>query len=117
MSDDRKEDFLNGIDELVPILGQLGFSLTGRLRKASAHFVTFRKGKISTEFLYGPSEWNPEMIIRTPRGKFGFEDLMAIPEVSAWVSKNQYKQPSGRSIKNELVWYVDLLKISLPYLK
>lgn len=57
------------------------------------------------------------MLIYTSKGKFAFKDLLSIPEIKKWVSENRYEQENGRNLKNELQWFVDLLKTSLPFVE
>ena len=57
------------------------------------------------------------MIIYTAKGKFSFKDLLSISEMNRWVNDNRYKQTNGRNMKNELWVFVELLKVSLPYVE
>ncbi|GAA4439056.1 hypothetical protein GCM10023091_20700 [Ravibacter arvi] len=57
------------------------------------------------------------MIIYTSKGKFTFKNLLSISEINRWVNDNRYKQENGRNVKNELLWYVELLTVSLPYVE
>jgi len=45
---------------------------------------------------------------------FKRHSLLNIPEVNRWVNDNRYNQANGRNVKNELLWFVELLKVSLP---
>jgi hypothetical protein len=69
------------------------------------------------EFLFGPSDWLVEMMVYTVKGKFEFKDLVGIPEIDGWLNDNRYKQESGCNVKNELLWLVGLLKVSLPHVE
>jgi uncharacterized short protein YbdD (DUF466 family) len=113
------EEFLKALDEIEIMLLALFFKKHSFLEKGLAYYIEYRKENNNTrvEFLFGPSDWSIEMIIYTSKGKFAFKDLLGIPDINNWVNNNRYKQENDRNIKNELEWFVDLLKISLPYVE
>lgn len=113
-----KEDFFKALDEIELVLLLLLFKRQSIFEKGEANFIEYKKdNNTRLEFLFGPSDWDIEMIIYTSKGKFAFKDLLNIPDISSWVNKNRYKQENGRNIKNELEWFVDLLRVSLPYIE
>lgn len=113
-----KNDFLKALDEIELMLLVLFFKRHSFFEKGEANYIEYRKeNNTRLEFLFGPSDWDIEMIIYTSKGKFAFKDLLSVPEINRWVSENRYKQENGRNIKNELQWFVDLLKTSLPYVE
>jgi hypothetical protein len=113
-----KEEFLKAMfkidkDLLLELFKKHSFSDEGL-----ACFIEYRKeNSTRVEFLFGPSNWNIEMIIYTSKGKFAFKDLLSIPEIENWVSDNRYKQKNGRNLEKELEWFVSLLKVSLLYIE
>ena len=110
--------FLKALNEIEIVLITLLFKRHSFIEKGLAYYIEYRnKNNTSVEFLFGPSEWGIEMIIFTSKGKFAFKDLLSIPEISSWVNNNKYKQESNRNIKKELEWYIDLLKVCLPYVE
>lgn len=112
------EDFLEAMKEIEIALLVLLFERHSFLEKGLAYFIEYRKkNNTRIEFLFGPSDWAIEMIIYTSKGKFAFKDLLDIPDIKIWVNNNRYKQKNDRNIKNELEWFIDLLKISLPYVE
>lgn len=112
------EDFLEAINEIEIVLLDLLFKRYSSFEKGLANFIGYRKeNNTRVEFLFGPSDWAIEMIIYTSKGKFAFRDLLSIPEIYSWVNSNRYKQENGRNIKNEIEWFVNLLKVSLPYVE
>lgn len=112
------EDFLEAINEIEIVLFALSFKRNSFFEKGFAYFIEFRKeNNTRVEFLFGPSDWDIEMIIYTSKGKFAFKDLLSIPGIISWVNKNRYKQENSRNLKKELEWFVDLLKVSLPYVE
>ncbi len=111
----QTEEFLDSAREIGVSLAVEGFRLDSIKELGYARFVTFKKGETVVEFLFGPPEWNPEMIVYTAKGKFAFEDLFAIPEISDWLNENRYVQSgSRRDIYSEMLWSLKLLKASLP---
>jgi len=114
MKDELTKEFLSGINEVQPILLLMNFSQYSFVQKGSSYFISFKKEGTFVDFLFGPSDWDIEMVIHTSNGKFAFKDLLQLPSIADWVDRNRYEQFGGRNIKNELLWYVDLLKFSLP---
>lgn len=115
IKDKLTEEFLQALKEAEVVLLRLLFKKHSFFEKGLAYYIEFRKeNSTRVEFLFGPSEWNIEMIIYTSKGKFAFKDLLNISEVNRWANDNRYKQENGRSIKNELFWFIELLKVSLP---
>jgi len=117
IKDKLTEEFLEGLEEIKKLLLILLFKQISFDKKGGAYFVKFEKGKTIVEFLFGPSDWNVEMIIYTSKGKLAFKDLLEIPAITKWVNDNRYKQGDGRNVKNELLWFVELLKTSLPIIE
>ncbi len=116
--DNLKEQFFKALDEIEFVLFALLFKRHSFFEKGEANFLEYRKdNNTRLEFLLGPSDWDIEIIIYTSKGKYAFKDLLSIPEINSWVNNNRYKQENGRNIKNEIEWFIDLLKVSLPYVE
>lgn len=112
------DDFLEALNEIEIVLLTLFFKRHSFFEKGLAYYVDYIKlNNTRVEFLFGPSDWAIEMIIYTAKGKFAFKDLLSISEINRWVNDNRYKQGNGRNVKNELFWYVELLKVCLPYVE
>jgi hypothetical protein len=105
--------FLEGLEEVKKSLLILMFKQISFYKKGVAYYVQFERGNTIVEFLFGPSDWNVEMIVYTSKGKFAFKELLQIPMIKQW-DNNRYKQENERDVKLELLWFVELLKISLP---
>ena len=118
VNDKLTEEFFKALNEIEITLLSLLLKRHSFFEKGLSYFVEYRKeNNTRVEFLFGPSNWDIEMLIYTSKGKFAFKDLLSISEINKWVSENKYKQENGRNIKNELQWFVDLLKTSLPYVE
>ena len=111
------EVFLESMEEIEKHLIDLQFKSKPFDKSGLAFFLLYEKGNTLVEFLFGPSDWDVEMIIVTIKGRFAFRDLLEIPSISKWVNDNRYRQENGRNIKNELLWSVELLKFSLPFVE
>lgn len=109
--------FLNGIIEIEPILSFMFFKKKSFEEKGYAYFVEYQKEDTIVQFLFGPSDWGIEMIVNTANRKYAAKDLLQIPEILKWVNENKYIQNGERDIKNELLWFVELLKFSLPFIE
>ena len=113
-----EKEFLQGINDIEPELLKLFFTKYSYLEKGPAYYVEYINTNNSTvEYQFGAPEWNIDIIIRTNKGKFSFGDLLGIPEILNWVNKNRYIEINNRSLTNELLWFVELLKISLPLIE
>lgn len=118
IKDKLENEFLEALNEIEVVLLTLFFKRYSFFEKGLAYYVEYKKeNDTRVEFLFGPAEWDIEMIIYTSKGKFSFKDLLSISEINRWVSDNKYIQENGRNIKNELMWFIYLLKISLPYVE
>jgi hypothetical protein len=118
IKDKLTEEFLKALNEIEIVLLTLFFKRHSFFKKGLAYYIEYiKQNNTRVEFLFGPSDWDIEMIIYTSKGKFAFKDLLNISEINRWVNDNRYKQGKGRNVKNELLWYVDLLKVSLPYVE
>jgi hypothetical protein len=116
--DKLTEEFLTALNEIEVLLQSLLFNRHSFFEKGLAYYFEYRKqNNTRVEILFGPSDWNIEMIIYSSNGKFAFKDLLSIPEISQWVNNNNYKQENGRNVKSELLWYFELLKVSLQYVE
>jgi hypothetical protein len=107
------EDFLEGIEDVKKLLIFIQFQPLAFDKKGLAYFVKFQKENTIIEFIFGPSDWDIELIIYIGDQKFAFKDLLEILAIAKWVDDNRYKQSMGRDIKKELLWFVELLKVSL----
>jgi len=115
IKDKITDEFLKALYEIEIVLFTLHFTLHSFFEKGLAYYVEYRKeNNTRIEFLFGPSDWDIEMIVYTSKGKFAFKDLLNIPEISRWVNNNKYQQEGERNVKNELLWFIKLLKFSLP---
>lgn len=118
MKDKLTEEFSKALNEIEVVLLTLLFKRHSSFEKGLAYYIEYiKQNNARVEFLFGPSDWDIEMIIYTSKGKFAFKELLSISEINRWVNDNRYKQENGRNVKNELLWYVELLKVSLPYLE
>lgn len=117
IKDNLTKDFLEGIEDVKRHLLFIRFQPLLFDKKGWAYFVKFQREKTIIEFLFGPSDWNIEMIIYIGNQKFAFKDLLGILAIAKWVDDHRYKETMGRDIKKELKWFVELLEVSLPLIE
>ena len=99
IKDKLTDEFLQAINEMDVLLPSLLFKKNSFLEKGLAYYVEYRReNNTRVKFLFGPSDWDIEMIIYTSKGKFEFKDLLNIAEVNRWVNVNRYKQEGGGRI-------------------
>jgi hypothetical protein len=113
VKDNLTEDFVEGIEDVKKLLIFIRFQPLSFDKKGLAYFVKFHREKTIIEFIFGPSDWDIELIIYIGNQKFAFKDLLEILAIAKWVDDNRYRQAKGRDIKKELLWFVELLKVSL----
>ena len=91
------EIFLESIEEIEKLLIDFQFKSKPFDKSGLALFVAYEKGNTLVEFLFGPSDWDVEMIIITSKGRFAFRDLLEIPSILKWVKDNRYRQENDRN--------------------
>jgi hypothetical protein len=118
IKDNLGEEFLKALNDINLVLITLGFKRHSFFEKGLAYYIDYENiSNTRVEFFFGPSDWDIEMIIYSSKGRFAFKDLLDIHEINKWVTDNKYEQKNERDLKNELMWFVSLLKISLPYVE
>jgi hypothetical protein len=118
IKDNLTEEFLKALNEIESPLQTILFKRHSFFEKGSAFYIEYSKeNNTRVEFQFGPSDWDIEMIIYTSKDKFSFKDLLGVPEIKRWVNDNKYEQKNGRNLRNELVWLVNLLTVSLKYVE
>lgn len=115
--DKLADDFLKAQPEVEKILSAMLFTSSPVFEEGFSCSIQYRREDTVVEFQYGPPEYHIDMVIYSLKGKFMFRDLMQISTISDWVGKNRYQNAGRRIIKDELLWFVELLKISLPLIE
>ena len=116
--DKSTENFLHAIKHVDSLLLELGFKQYSIFHKGFATFVRYKRGETIVEFLYGPGEYKIEMVLHTQNGKFNFgELLLKIPELNSWVYSKQCAVSEGDNLIDDLLYYIEVLKISLPFIE
>ena len=117
LKDKLTEEFLLAVKEAEKELSEMQFHKSSFLEKGPAYYIEYKRESSIVEFLFGPSDWGIEMIVYTSKGKFAFGDLLQDPDISTWANNNRYVQESGRDLKKEILWFIELLKFSLPIIE
>ncbi|MEO6549316.1 MAG: hypothetical protein ABIN94_15040 [Ferruginibacter sp.] len=110
------EEFLQSLEDIEPMLLDMLFKKDSIVKKGFAYFVLYNKVSTSVEFIFGAPEFQIEIIICDAKGKYEFRDLMAIPAIKVWINDNRYIQKSERNLKDEMTWFIELLRFSLNVL-
>jgi hypothetical protein len=76
------EPFLDAIIEVEALLSIMLFRKKSFQEKGFAYFIEYKRNETIVLFLFGPSDWDVEMIINTPKKKYAFKDLLQILEIS-----------------------------------
>ena len=117
MTDKFNEEFLQALKEVEKSLLALLFKPYSFEEKGFAYFVQYKRENSIVKFLYGPPEYEVDIIVYTAKGKFEFKDLLENSDIAAWVNKNKYLMGNEKNIRNEMLWFVELLKFSLPIIE
>ena len=117
MIDEQTKDFLNTLNCIENPLSKYKFELLSVEEKGFAYFIKYKRKETVVEFLFGPPEFQVEILIKTTKGSFAFRDLLKNSHIIAWVNNNRYTQSGNRNIKNEILWFVQLLNFSLPFIE
>ena len=113
IKDKLTEEFLQALKEVEGVLSKMLFMKHSFFEKGFAYYIQFKRDRTIVEFIFGAPEFQVEIIIYTSKGEFAFKDLLEIPSISNWVENNRYVQKDGRNVKNELLWGIELMKVSL----
>lgn len=117
MKEKSDEEFLQALKVVENSLLTLQFKTSSFEKKGYAYFVQFKREDCMVRFVYGPPQYEIDIIIYSSKGKFEFKDLLNIPTIAAWVNDNRYVQKNGRDLNSEMLWFVQLLKFSLPIIE
>lgn len=116
IKNNTSKEFLQAINLSEIKLKVMGFNKHSVVEKGLAFYIEFNRDDCKVEFLFGPVEFEIEMIIYTPKGKFAFRDLLQISPILEWVNKNRYIPKNNRMINDELFWFIELLEVSIPHI-
>jgi hypothetical protein len=114
IEDKISKEFLQGISLSESKLSEMGFNMSSIVEKGLAFYIEFKRNDCKVEFLFGPGDFEIEMIIYTSKGKFAFRDLLQISPILEWVNNNRYTPKNHRILNDELSWFIELLKVSIP---
>lgn len=105
--------FTKAISESEAKLFEINFHKHSFYEKGFACYVSYKRLNIIVEFNYGPPEYEVQMILYIDNNKYEFKDLLGIELISKWVYNNRYVQQNERNLQHEILWFIELLKISL----
>jgi hypothetical protein len=110
------DDFINALKEVEPILASLSFIPHSLDNRGFACYAEYKNGNNIVMFMYGAPEWHIDIELYIANKKYEFKDLIENTNISEWINKNRYLQENGRKLQNEMLWFIELLKVSLSIL-
>ena len=114
MSTAAQESFIESVKEASSLLTEMKFAHHSTIRKGYSTYIDYKRKGTMITFMFGPSDWDVEILIIIGARKYAFKDLLQIPSIHHWVSSNRYEQRSKRIIKDEVIWFIKLLQFALP---
>jgi hypothetical protein len=110
MSTKSQETFIQSIKDIETRLTDIGFLHLSTTKKGYATYIDFKSAdKTQVSFMFGPSEWNVEMLLTVKEKQYAFKDLLQISSVAQWTRDNKFQPRTNDRVKDELSWYVELL--------
>ena len=110
MSTQSQNNFIESTKKVQTRLAEIGFIYQSTINKGYATYIDFiLADKSQLTFMYGPSDWNVEILLNTKKKSYAFKDLMEIPSVAHWVKANQFKSRTNNRVRDELDWFVELI--------
>ena len=111
MSTEVQETFIKSLTDVELELTDIGFSHASTIKKGYATYVHYESlDNMQTLFIYGPSDWNVELSLTKNGRKYEFKDLLQSPSIFQWVMDNKFQHKTINKIKDEVDWFVDLLR-------
>lgn len=113
MSTQTQESFIESIKEAETIFNNIGLSHVSTIKKGYATFVDYKGTDTLVSFMFGPSDWNVEIFLEKNGIKYALKDLLQIPLIAQWTIRNKFQQLTNDRLKDEVFWFVDLIKFVL----
>ena len=111
MSIQLQDTFIKSIKDIETDLADIGFSYLTITEKGYATYVDFKLAEnTKVSFMFGPSDWNVEILLTTEQKKYAFKDLLEIPSIAQWTKENKFQPGTNDRIKEEVIWFAELLK-------
>jgi len=111
MSTQTQDAFIKSIKDIETELTSIGFLHLSTTKKGHATYVDYKSADNTlVSFMFGPSDWNVEMLLTTKQKKYALKDLLEIPPIAQWTKDNKFQPRTNDKIKDELIWFADLLK-------
>ena len=117
LPDKSSPKFEAAVREIEPTLLGIGFKPYSFERKGPAYYIRYKHDDTIVMFMYGPSDWHVEVVLLTAKGKFNIGNLMKFPTIADWVYGKKFISNNENPVVNELLWNIELMKISLPFIK
>jgi len=111
MSIQSQEIFIESIKGLDSELTDIGFSHLSTTKKGYATYIDYKSADNSIiTFMYGPSDWDVEILIIKNGKKYALKDILQVPSITQWIKDNKFQEQTRNRIKDEVAWFVDLIR-------
>lgn len=112
MSTEAQETFIQSLKNVEVELNDIGFLHTSTIKKGYATYIHYKMAdnNMPILFMYGPSDWNVELSVTKNGRKYEFKDILQIPPILQWIMDNKFQRQTSNNIKNEVTWFIDLLR-------
>ncbi len=111
MSTQTQDTFINSLKDIESDLSDIGITHLLTTKKGYATYVDYKSAdNIHVSFIFGPSDWHVELVLRKNGIKYELKDLFQIPSIAEWIRCNKFQEQTGNRIKNEIAWFVDFLR-------
>jgi hypothetical protein len=112
MNNQNDNKFLKANEDIEALLLNMSYKKVGFLQKGYAYYIEYQSNKNKIEFLYGPPDYDIEMILYIDNKKYAFRDLYKIPEIKKWIE--QHREHNDKyDFKAIMLWYIKLAMFSL----
>lgn len=110
------DQFMDALIRIEEDLKNLSFYHLSTKCIGDARFVRYVNSDILLDFLFGPSDWDIDMILYKNHTKYGLNEMLQIDSVRKWFQENRYENVNERDLLREMQWYLGLLKVFIPYI-
>lgn len=111
MSTQAQDTFIHLIKDMESELTHIGFSHLSTTKKGYATYVDYKSAEnIHASFMFGPSDWHVELVLRKDEKNYELKDLLQIPSIAEWIRNSKFKEQTSNRIKDEITFFVGLLR-------
>jgi hypothetical protein len=79
-------------------------------------FSIYENTNMRVEFFFGPDDWSVDVIVETKTTRYDLSTLLEIRTLEEWTNTHPFPRQVDRNLKNELLWFLDLIEQAMPLL-